>query len=156
MMRRGPDSKFAPQDIHQIQLSRLMIQPVQVHMVYAVVHHAQVLLIRCHAHAADMGPEIPLCHTAQTFMENTVRDGADAAVRLNAEHCHLAVVIAAHKQKLIGGIGGYETASHALDPYLINRFQIAVRQDPERLHALIGDGIQKLLVVCLGQMRGNC
>jgi hypothetical protein len=77
---------------------------VDLHLIDAIVHRAQILVVRRRYHAADMRTEVPFCHRTDALMKYTVHDRTQPAVPVRVHDGNLPVVVTADKQKLSGNI----------------------------------------------------
>ena len=73
---------FTADNICQCQLTGLMVEAVYLDMIHAKICCTQIMIVPRHLHTADVGTEIPLCNTAQSTMENLIRNLSDTAVLL--------------------------------------------------------------------------
>ena len=123
-------------------------------LIQSVVNRTQKLLVRRQLHAVHMRYEVALCNaSSDSFVENTVRDPADASVRFQMHHAHTAVMMSAHEKIAVAVIHFHIAASHSADPLLVDRSKIAVLLNTEGFHTLIRNGIQKSAVLGDNQIR---
>ena len=113
---------FTADNICQCQLTGLMVEAVYLDMIHAKICCTQIVIVSRHLHTADVGTEISLCNTAQSTMENLIRNLSDTAVLLQTQRCDLAVMPACHEQETIFIICGKIAAAHAINARHVDRF----------------------------------
>src|SRR5699024_3719943 len=125
-----------------MQFMTSFIQPVNLHLIDAVIHGTEIFIVRRGDHTADMGPETALRHAADSLVEYAVHHASQPAVPVGVNHGNLAVVISGHEQIFSCLIHGKITAAHTSDVYFIDIFQIPIRMDGKHCHTLVSDGVQ--------------
>ena len=140
-------------DILQLHLTLLYIKTIHIDMIHSLIRYQQIFVVMRHTSTVDVGAEIALCHTAQSFMVDLVGDLSDGTILLQTEYGQLTVMITCHKQILICVIRRYITSSHTVDRCKVDQFQISVRHDRICLYTKIRYRIKKLSVMRNGQVR---
>ena len=119
---------------------------VDLDLVNAVVHRAQIFVIRRRAHTADVGTEVSLRYTSQTLVEYTVHNASQTAVLVGMDYGNFSVVIAGNEQVFPLFVRGKVAAPHAVDIYLIDKSKVSVRFDGKNRNSFIRNGIKVLAV----------
>ena len=137
-----------------MQFSGIRRDLVDLHLIHAVIHCAQVLVVRSGDHTAHMRPEVTLGDRTDPLMEDTVHHRAQTSVLMRVHNGHLPVVIAAYKEELAGDVRRQIAASHAVNVDLIDGREPSVRLDLQHFHSLVSDGIQELAAPGLRDIGG--
>ena len=134
-------------DILQLHLALLHIKTIYIDMIHTLICHQKIFIVMRHTGTVDMRTEIPLCHTAQSFVVDFIGDLADGTILFQSEYCQLTVMITGYKQILIRIIRRYIAASHTVDWCKVDQLQISVRLDGICLYTKIRYRIKKLSVM---------
>lgn len=143
----GAGVELAVDDVNQVQFAVIVVKLVDLDIIYAVVNHADEVLIRGELGAGDVRTEVALGNAAVAAVEHFGNDGADTAVFAQAQNGHFTIVVTGSYEELVRLVHSQVAGTHAADRGNIDQLQIAVGKDAERCDAFVNDAVEETAVV---------